>query len=68
MVIVDRIPGVLFRLLCFAAFPVLVSASDEASIRKTLVTESARVVLPAGTIEVSGEIEVPAGKQVSGHP
>jgi hypothetical protein len=66
MVIVDRIAAVLLRLLCFAATPLLL-AGNEATIRK-LLASSTQVVLPAGTIEISAELEVTPGTYLSGHP
>src|SRR5688572_10812151 len=66
MVIVDRITAVVLRLLCFAALPMLL-AGNEATIRK-LLANSTRVVLPAGMIEISRELEVRPGARVTGHP
>ena len=57
MVIVDRIPGVVLRLLCLRHLPMLL-AGNEATIRKLLRASRERVVLPAGTIEISARVEV----------
>jgi hypothetical protein len=41
--------------------------ANEPTVRK-LLADSKRVVLPAGTIEISAELDVPPGARITGHP
>jgi hypothetical protein len=57
---------VVLRLLCFAAAPTLL-AGNEATVRK-LLASSTHILLPAGVIDISKELQVRPGTQIKGHP